>query len=271
MNAPEFIREFNLSCNNVDSNAMPDFTPYEISVFCTRGQEELLKNYVNPAGNKYTEGFDDSSKRQLDFSTLMTSKTLKEIDATNVVKFDSRSHIFELPRLLFIPINESITLTKVNEEDSSKNIVIVRQVVPITYSEYSAEMSKAQGEPLRNQAWRLIGHTTSNVAEIIPNITDRDYIANGYTLTYNIRYIRRPKPIILGQFKQTINSGYQTDYNYDNGISSSSQGVSYDEDNPCELTESMHREVIQRAVELAKAEYMSDQAKIITQMGERTE
>ena len=34
-------------------------------------QDELLKNYFNPSGNKYQSGFDDNPKRQIDFVLLI--------------------------------------------------------------------------------------------------------------------------------------------------------------------------------------------------------
>ena len=58
------------------------------------------------------------------------------------------------------------------------------------------------------------------------------------TQKYYLRYIRIPKPIILTNLR--------------------SEGLSirgYDTESECELPEMMHREILQRAVELAKASY----------------
>ena len=56
------------------SNQAPGLDEYEKSVFLTKAQDEIVKNYFNPKGNKYQEGFDGNEKRQIDFSMIMRSK-----------------------------------------------------------------------------------------------------------------------------------------------------------------------------------------------------
>ena len=76
MTTQEFSSEFDILYNNIMSNAAPGLDEYEKSVFLTKAQEEILKNYFNPKGNKYQEGFDDNEKRQIDFSSLVTVITI---------------------------------------------------------------------------------------------------------------------------------------------------------------------------------------------------
>ena len=73
MKTQEFSNEFDVLYNNIMSNAAPGLNEYEKSVFLTKAQEEIIYNYFNPKGNKYGEGFDDSIKRQMDFSELIKS------------------------------------------------------------------------------------------------------------------------------------------------------------------------------------------------------
>ena len=73
MNVNEFSLQFDVLYNNIMDNDAPGLDEYEKSVFLTKAQEEILKNYFNPKGNKYQEGFDDSEKRQIDFSNLIFS------------------------------------------------------------------------------------------------------------------------------------------------------------------------------------------------------
>jgi len=63
MTIQEFSSEFDVQYNNIASNAAPGLDEYEKSVLLTRAQDELIKNYFNPKGNKYQEGFDASPKR----------------------------------------------------------------------------------------------------------------------------------------------------------------------------------------------------------------
>lgn len=71
----EISNRFDVLYNNIMSDQAPGLDDYEKSVFFNKAQLEVLKNHLNPKGNKYAEGFDFSSKRQLDFSTLIKSKT----------------------------------------------------------------------------------------------------------------------------------------------------------------------------------------------------
>ena len=63
MTTQEFSNEFDVLYNNIMSNQAPGIDDYEKSVFLTKAQLEILKNYFNPKGNKYQEGFDNSRMR----------------------------------------------------------------------------------------------------------------------------------------------------------------------------------------------------------------
>lgn len=77
MSTEEFDNMFDVLYNNITSNQAPGLNAYEKSVFLTKGQDETLKNYFNPKskGNNTQDGFDSSSKRQVDFSMLTTVST----------------------------------------------------------------------------------------------------------------------------------------------------------------------------------------------------
>ena len=108
-------------------------------------------------------------------------------------------------------------------------------VIPISYTEYSRVMSKPFKRPLKNQAWRLLEGTGDNKsADIIIG-------ANDTLRIYGIRYLKRPTPIILVDL---TGSGLTI-----NGKS---------EVTNCKLDEILHPEILQRAVELAKAAYIGD-------------
>lgn len=237
MTLQEFSDIFDILYNNVMSNAAPGLNEYEKSVFLTKAMYEIVKNYFNPKGNKYQEGFDDSAKRQADFSMLI--KTARPSLTTSADSFDVRSKVCSLPTDMLDIINEVLVL-----EDAAKN-VFVRQIIPISYKEYIRLMSKPYKEPLKNQAWRIItgkstvNSVTQSVAEIIINHNDLSM-----TPEYRLRYVRKPAPIIL------------VDLSSDAGQVSIGGLTTPSE---CELDSSVHEEILQRAVELAKAAYASDQ------------
>jgi len=219
------------------SNQAPGLDEYEKSVSLTKAQYEIIKNYFNPKSNKNQEGFDDSPKRQIDFSNLMAAKkqTTAVTTPTTYVKFDSRSVLYEMPSDILFALNETAIVT-----ENLKTRLIT--IVPISFEEYARILSKPYKQPLKNQGWRLLntgmnGTTQARISEIgtpTPgNITD-----------YIIRYIRRPKPIILIDLK----SEYDDDMTIDGESSIST----------CELDPEIHSEIIQRAVELARITYMGD-------------
>lgn len=236
MSISEFSNQFDILYNNIMSNAAPGLNEYEKSVLLTKAQNEIIKNYFNPQGNKYQEGFDGSAKRQIDFSELVT--TAKITSTTSGSTYDKRGKLYELPEKLMIIIQESI--------DTDNGTF---QVIPIKFDEYMRIMSKPFKEPLKWQAWRLVTDSNSSVnAEIIAHTPDT-------IESYNIRYIRRPNPIIL------VNLATEYGDLTIDGISTVSE---------CELNPEIHEEILQRAVELAKIVYTGD-ANGLLQVGQRSE
>lgn len=157
MTTQEFSNEFDVLYNNIMSNQAPGLDEYEKSVFLTKAQEELVRDYFNSRNVKNAQGFDDSQKRQYDFSTLLSSAelydcadNLRALSASGLIVFgsifDKRSRVYLAPSDLFLAINESI-------EDSAKRRY---SVLPISYDEYNRLMSKPYGFPLKRQAWRII-------------------------------------------------------------------------------------------------------------------
>lgn len=238
MNTTEFSNSFDILYNNIMSNAAPGINEYEKSVLLTKAQDEVLKNYFNPKGNKYQEGFDGSAKRQIDFSGLISVKEGTLLNGQT--GFDLRAKIYRMPEDVFLIINETLTT------DTG-----VKQVVPISFDEYSRLMSKPYKEPLKYQAWRLVteGSGSDNIiVELIPH--------SGETVSkYTIRYVRRPKPIVLVDLASEYG-----DVSI-NGVSTISE---------CELNPLIHEEILQRAVELAKIVYTGD-ANGLLQAGQRSE
>lgn len=233
----EFSNEFDVLYNNIMSNAAPGLNEYEKSVFLTKAQEEIVKNHFNPNGNKYREGLDDSPKRQIDFSELIkvAEGTAKAGPSTT---FNKRAKVYDLPEDIFIIINESV------ETDKGP-----KQIIPISYTEYTRLMSKPYKEPVKYQAWRLITTSVNNITvELIVN-------SNETISEYKVRYIRRPAPIITADLS--------SDYG-DVSINGKS------EISECELNPSVHQEILQRAVELAKSAYTGDLNSTV-QLGERSE
>ena len=236
MTPTEFSDRFEVLYNNIMSNAAPGLNEYEKSVFLTKAQSEIIKNYFNPGGNKYREGFDQSAKRQIDFSMLM--KSVKLSATPDASSYDVRATVYTYPSDVLVIVNEAPIL-----KDGNGKVIGVRQVMPIAYDEYARLMSKPFKEPLKNQAWRLITGVVNDAsnAEIIPNNNDRKINSR----VYEVRYVKKPRPIIVADLDATVG-----DVTIDGEYKAQTS----------ELDPSIHEEILQRAVELAKASYASDQS-----------
>lgn len=251
MTNQEFSDEFDTIFNNIASNQAPGIDEYEKSVFLTRAQEELIKNYYNPKSNKLQEGFDGSEKRQVDFSEITkTSDITNDNPAPGVYdSIDDRSQFFLFPNDTFIIVNEKVKTT----DGVNTNSVVVK---PINFREYDRLMSKPYKEPLPRQCWRLIqGNSDTPVNASGQRIVSEIITKSGTSVTeYKVRYVKRPQPIILTDLTA---QGLSI-----NGINTVSE---------CELNPIIHREILDRAVELAKVAYQAGDPASHIQVNQRNE
>jgi len=244
MTTQEFSNEFDVLYNNIMSNQAPGLDEYEKSVFLTKAQLEILKNYFNPKGNKYGQGFDENAKRQIDFSTLITvAKPLQYTPEGGYVKFDDRSQLYKMPQDILLMLNE----TGINTVDGVKRLI---SIIPMNYEEYARLMSKPWKQPLKNQGWRLFQSTggVDFISEVVIKY-------NSSLADYKIRYVKRPKPIILANLADEYSNV-------------SIEGINTITE--CELDPILHPEILQRAVELAKSAYTGD-LKSSVELGQRSE
>lgn len=244
MTNEEFSNEFDVLYNSITSNQAPGLDEYEKSVFLTKAQSEILREYFNSRVDGTNGGFDGSQKRQYDFSFLIKTTTLEANLATKgeegyVPKIDNRGYLFNFPEDYFLSINEVIR----DDESSNK----FYSVVSISYSDYQRLMTKPYAYPPKRVAWRLFIGTiqktledTSNkvtvpVAEIIGK-----FVGNSNNWNYTLRYVKKPKPIVLRNFT-------------DDDLSIEGEKVK----TPCEFPSQLHQEILERAVTLAKIAYQA--------------
>lgn len=196
------------------------FDEYEKSLFLTQAQEELVKQHFEKYQHPQQVGFDDSTTKQMGYSTLIYTDSIDTSSAGD--KYNDNSTLFNLSDLehdfLFI-INE-----KVQCGDTWYT------VVPIHYKEYDRMMSKAYNQPLKRQAWRILhGNTYSEI------ITRQEA---GTISQYRVRYIKKPDPIILIDLSSSPN---QPTINGKSEVSD------------CELHPILHNDILTLAVQLALA------------------
>lgn len=275
MTTQEFSNSFDTLLNSYSiqpgfgegaSKADVTLDEYEKSVLLTQAQDLVVKSYFYSNQNSQGQGFDDSERRQVDFSSLIKTATLTKSEDQESV-FDDRGIIYQMPKktvkqlipttdpeydqeaggqqyryidvddttdVLFI-LNEKLVVTEGDPVTKKENYVIV----PLNYKEYDREMSKAYAQPLKKQAWRLFQNSQTGFdvqSELIPiwDISDAATADSPtITLVYKIRYVKRPDPIVLVDLP--------------NGLTIDG----FHEVTQCTLNPIVHMDILNKAVEIA--------------------
>ena len=243
MTNEEFSNEFDVLYNSITSNQAPGLDEYEKSVFLTKAQSEILREYFNSRVDGANGGFDGSQKRQYDFSfliktTILDANLANESEEGYIPKIDNRSYLFNFPEDYFLSINEVIR----DDESSNK----FYSVVSISYSDYQRLMTKPYAYPPKRMAWRLfigtIQKTLEDTSKVIVPVAEiiGKFVGDPTTWDYTLRYVKKPSPIIL------INLT-------DDDLSIEGEKVK----TPCEFPSQLHQEILERAVSLAKIAYQA--------------
>lgn len=149
MTTREFSDQFDILFNSVTSDQAPGLNEYEKSVFLTKAQSQLINEYFNNRTDGVGGGFDGSERRQYDFSSLIRTEKLFDINTfkeriDNTEKLDKRSKVFLFPQNYFLSVNEILSDAKYQYS-----------VIPLNYSEYQRLMLKPYNFPVKKGAWRL--------------------------------------------------------------------------------------------------------------------
>lgn len=248
MTNQELKQEFLISYNAIASNSAPGIDDYELSVYLTRAQLELVKNYYDPLSNRKQKGFEATEKRRRDLNQLVKDyKTITTV--MNSSNINSEAKYYMLPNDLFLIVNEK---AKIISEDCYNNKTL--NIKPMSYDEYDLQINNPFEKPDSKTAWRLdISNIQNNkVVEIISpyNITGQ--------LEYQIRYIKYPKPIVI----TNLNTAFPLDNLTIDGVFT---------ETACELNTEICREILDRAVLLALADYKPQGLQVKAQMSQTNE
>lgn len=245
MTLSEFKNEFQIHYNAIATQSAPGLDDYEISVFLTKAQLEIIKNYYNSKGNKYKEGFESSEKRRVDLKELIKTK----ISTTKIISLDGLSDnsvFYVIPDEVFLIIYETVDF-----KDSDCNIQKQINVVPKTHDEYNIQSSNPFKNPDSRTVWRV------NISKM-QNYKVVELISKYPIKQYQLRYIKYPKPIILSD----LNLLFPGENLTIDGLSGPVE---------CELDPEIHREIIDRAVELALRDYKPSNLESKIQLDTRNE
>lgn len=228
MTAQEFSNEFDILYNNIMSNQAPGLDEYEKSVFLTQAQENVVKSYYE--GNSTGLGpFENTEVDRRELSNLIKTTSIETSDTISTQFGNGKA--YTLPSEAMYIIQEYYIVPNENPIN----------VVPVTYDEIQKVKNNPFRGPSKNRILRL-DYGENKVILIVDNNLAETYAES--SPDYVVSYIKRPYPIIL------------TDLSGSN-LSINDKTSPLDNNNPCELSSSIHRLILTQAVALAAAAYKS--------------
>lgn len=200
-NSPQYAAEIPLS-----------FNEYEKSVFLTNAQREFITDV-------YSKGSFEASEEMTEYiDVLITQESLSPVTIGDKLRKDS--YMFQLPPDLWFLTYEQAVIQDSSLECGDSNERTV-DVIPVTQD----NLFRTSESPFRgSNERRVLRLRIQNYSELISKYP---------VVSYVIRYIRAPKPIILAQLPE--------DLAIEGGVDVAA----------CELNPVVHKEILERAVRMA--------------------
>lgn len=225
MTTTEFNDEFDLLYDNISNKSGPGIDLYEKSVYLTTAQFELVKTFYD-GFNPTNKGFDGNEKKKRELSQLV-----KDFKSTTFTTSQSglfaNSKFVNIPQdLMYIVYESAIVENKCGEK-------VNVEVVPVSYDVITKTLENPFKKAKGKRVYRIdiSNLSTSKNLELVSDVK---------FYTYSMRYVKYPLPIILTDF--------ETDPNL-SGLGLKINGKNTKTE--CELDESIQKEILNRAVELA--------------------
>lgn len=215
MSTQEFEYEFDIIWDNIMSNQAPSLDAYEKSVFLTQAQEALVRQAYS--------SFETNEESRSNLSTLITQAELEEVTSNKHIV--PESIMYKTPRDLMFIIQES-AMSDSKRCRGGKNIL----VKPVTHDDFW----ESYNNPFRGAN----GNRVLRISVSDSNASYLELISKNPISKYLIRYIRRPRPIVIGNINP----------NSVDGVSDNSE---------CELPEHLHRIILSTATQMAEAAWIT--------------
>ena len=217
MTLQEFSIEFDILYNNISSNQAPGLTEYEKSVFLTQAQEALVLDLYKGTTG---DSFETTEEVTRYLSTLVKTKKINNLTNTSVTNLEYRYTITPDTDVWFI-VYQSVIIQPVLGARTYDALV-----VPTTHDTIYKDLRNPFKMPNKNKTLVV---SEDNKLELYSKYP---------VISFTLKYLAKPDPIIL----DTID-----------GLTINETSGPKD----CELPESLHRQILLRAVQMAKAVWQS--------------
>lgn len=243
----EWSLAFDTWYNNITSNKAPGVNLYEKSVFLTDAQNTVVVGLYNGSFGKPFESTED-----------VANILAPLVRQTSCVKAQSQTMaiapngvIYELPstadEMLFRTLEVCTVDSKCEKDEDGNPVEEQVIVVPITQDEYWRTIRNPFKKQNDNRVLRLI-HSLSSVGDNDGKLSVSKFtelISDREIKQYVVRYIARPKPIILEDMSTSESEYYGLTINGERKAS------------PCMLDDSIHQAILEEAVRMAKSVWLS--------------
>lgn len=227
MDLNQWEYEFDILYNNVNSNQAPELNSLEKSIILTEAQEDVFLSLYS--GTTSTTGFEGSEEITEYLRTHVKEKSYSLVSSG---KSDGYYYFEQsIDDEIWFPVLEKVVFA--GEADCDNTQVAV---TPVTHDELVKVLSNPFKKPTKRKVLRLI--------------RDNKFILYAHigSLTYKVDYLKKLNPIILPSIHIYMNGGESKetcDY--------PAFWVSGDTGQNCELPEFLHRRILLRAIQIAKA------------------
>lgn len=227
MTIQEISNEFDILYNNIASGAAPPLNSYEKSVLLTKAQQELVVNYYNGA-NARSSSFESTEEVRRYLDSLIRSVTFTTANASTT-EMSFYKYTYTKPSDLLFVVRE---YAKTSGNGCFSNFQLMVNVIA------QEDLNRVLNDPFKGPSDRKairVDTATNNGVEF-------DVYSKRTLGEYTIVYLKHPAPIIL----EDLSTWGLT---VDGEIGPTTQ---------LDIPELLQRNVINRAVELAKVAYIGD-------------
>ena len=210
------LNSYNTQANFGEGASKQDIVldEYEKSIFLTDAQQQIVIELYTGRNNKGAS-FEATEELRAYLRNLIKSATLNE--QLNV-RSNLRTQLFKLPSdSLFIIYEEA----KIQDDNAGCHNGSTISVTPSTWDLFHRTKRNPFRRPNNRKAIRM--DCGSNMIEVVSEY---------HIGEYNIKYLVKPTPIILANFSEVTIDGFNTI-------------------TECELDSVVHRQILERAVQLA--------------------
>lgn len=233
MTTEEFSDAFDVMLNSMGmemgwgeagENASFSLNEYEKSVYLTKAQQDVVRGLYD--GSMTGRAFEQTEQLRSALQGLVRTATPEQV--TGYCGLSDNSVFYKLPADVWYITYEQAVLS-----DGGYCNGEAAEVVPVRQDQWH----KTRRNPFRRPSERRVARMDNGQGVV-------ELISSGTIGTYTVRYLRKPKPIILEDIEDPV--------------------LSIDgrtEVTECELGVMLHRPILDRAVQLASARFITNNEK----------